>query len=150
MTETREKTVETAKAVETAKVGSNGEESKGEYPNLARVPYNRYSITFWKKSISISALFDSGSEINTIHSTLTQELGLPIRLTNVVTQKIDGTMLNIFEMLVTVFSVIDKANQVRFFEETFLVANVSPEVVFGMPFLTLSDTDVNFSGRKLR
>ena len=44
----------------------------------------------------------------------------------------------------------DKANQVRFFEETFLVANVSPEVVFGMPFLTLSGVDVDFLDRELR
>ena len=39
---------------------------------------------------------------------------------------------------------------VRFFEETFLVANVSPEVVFGMPFLTLTGADVDFLGRELR
>ena len=44
----------------------------------------------------------------------------------------------------------DKVNRVRFFEETFLVANVNPEVVFGIFFLTLSGADVNFLGRKLR
>ena len=53
-------------------------------------------------------------------------------------------------MVVAAFSVVDKANRVRFFEETFLVANVSPEVVFGMPFLTLSNADVDFSSRDLR
>ena len=53
-------------------------------------------------------------------------------------------------MVVIVFSVINKANRVRFFENTFLVANISPEVVLGMPFLTLSGTDVNFLGRELR
>ena len=35
------------------------------------------------------------------------------------------------------------------FEETFLVANVSPDMVFGMLFLTLSGADVNFLKRKL-
>ena len=44
----------------------------------------------------------------------------------------------------------NKANRVRFFEETFLLANVSPEVVFGMLFLTLREVDVDFSGRELR
>ena len=53
-------------------------------------------------------------------------------------------------MVVAAFLVVDKANRVRFFEETFLVANVSPEVVLGMPFLTLSGADVDFSGRELR
>ena len=44
----------------------------------------------------------------------------------------------------------NKANRVKFFEETFLVANVSPEEVLGMPFLVLSGADIDFSGRKLR
>ena len=79
-------------------------------------------------------------------------------------------MLDTYGMVVAAFSVKDKANRVRFFEETFLVANVSPEVVLGMPFLeetflvanvspevvlgmpflTLSGADVDFSGRELR
>ena len=53
-------------------------------------------------------------------------------------------------MVVAAFSVENKANQVRFFEETFLVANVSSEVVLGMLFLILSGTDIDFLGRKLR
>ena len=48
--------------------GKNDEESKDGYPeNLAQVLYIRYPITFWKKSVPMSALFDSSSEINTIH-----------------------------------------------------------------------------------
>ena len=53
-------------------------------------------------------------------------------------------------MVVVAFLVVDKANRVRFFEETFLVANVSPEVVLRMLFLTLSGADIDFSGWKLR
>ena len=53
-------------------------------------------------------------------------------------------------MVVAVFSVVDKANQVNFFEETFLVANVSLEVVFVMSFLILSGTDIDFLDRELR
>ena len=49
-------------------------------------------------------------------------------------------------MVVAAFLMVDKVNRVKFFEETFLIANVSPEVVFEMPFLTLSGTDVDFSG----
>ena len=44
----------------------------------------------------------------------------------------------------------DKANQERFFEVIFLVANVSPEVVFGMLFFTLSGANVDFLGRELQ
>ena len=78
------------------------------------------------------------------------QLSLPIRSTDIGVQNIDGTTLDTHEIVVAVFSVVDKANRVRFFEETFLVANVSPDVVFGMPFLTLSGADVDFSGRELR
>ena len=98
----------------------------------------------------VLALLDSGSEVNAIHPTFAQELGLPIRTTDIGAQKIDGTMLDTFGMMVVAFLVTDKANRVKFFKKTFLVANVSPEVVLGMPFLTLSGADVDFSGRELR
>ena len=45
---------------------------------------------------------------------------------------------------------MDKANRVRFFEETFLVANVSPKVVLEMLFLTLSVVNNDFLDWKLR
>ena len=156
VTGTREEVVEAAEsvgttdAVETAKVGKDDEESKGEYPNLAQVLCIRYPITFRKKSVSMLALLDSGSEVNIIHPTLTRNLGLPIRPTDVRAQKIDSTMLDTFGMIVSAFSVMDKANRVRFFEKTFLVTNVSLKVVLGMPFLTLSSTDVNFLGWEFR
>ena len=52
-------------------------------------------------------------------------------------------------MIVAAFSVVDKANEVKFFEETFLVANVSLKIVLGMPFLILSSANIDFSGREL-
>ena len=126
------------------------EEGVGENlrANLARVLCIRYLINFGKKSVS--ALLDSGGEVNAVHPAFTKELGLSIRLTDMGAQKIDGTMLKTYGMVVIAFLVEDKANQVRFFEETFLVANVSPEVVFGMLFLTLSGANVDFLGRELR
>ena len=153
VTETREEAVteavEIAKTVESTKFGKDGAESKGEYPNLARVPCIWYPITFQKKSVSILALLDSGNEVNAIYLALAQKLELPVRPTDVGTQKIDGTMLDNFGIVVKAFSVTGKASQVKFFEETFLVANVSLEIVLGMPFLTLSDADIDFLGRKL-
>ena len=149
MTGTRAETVETAEAIGTAEVNEDGNESEGECPNLARVPCIRYPIIFRKNSVPVLALLDSGSEVNAIHPTFAQELGLPIRTTDIGAQKIDGTMLDTFGMMVVAFLVTDKANRVKFFKKTFLVANVSPEVVLGMPFFTLSGADVNFSGQEL-
>ena len=59
-------------------------------------------------------------------------------------------MLNTYEMIIAAFLVVDKANRVRFFEKTFLMANISPEVVFVMPFLTLSSVNIDFSDWELR
>ena len=126
------------------------EEAVGENPksNFIQVPCIRYPINFKKKSMLV--LFDSGSKVNAIHLIFAKELGLFIRPTEIRAQKIDGTMLNIFEMVVAAFSVMDKANQIRLFEKTFLVANVSPKIVLGMPFLTLSGADIDFLRRELR
>ena len=119
--------------------------------DLKCVPYIYYPVQFKNTNeAQVQALIDSGSEVNAIHPTFAKQLGLPIRPTDVEAQKIVGTTLDTYEIVVAAFSVEDKANQVRFFEETFLVANVSPEVVFRMPFLTMSNADVDFSGRKLR
>ena len=51
--------------------------------------------------------------------------------------------------MVAAFSVTDQADRVRFFKETFLVANVSPDVVLGMPFLTLNSVDIDFPKKEL-
>ena len=114
---------------------------------LKSVPYIYYPVQFKNTDKApVQVLIDSGSKVNTIHLCFVKQLGLPIRLTDVRAQKIDGTMLDTHGMLVAAFSVVDKANQVRFFEETFLVTNISPKRVLGMFFLTLSGTDVDFSG----
>ena len=98
----------------------------------------------------VSAFLDSGSEVNVMHPTFAKRLGLGMQTTNVGAQKIDGTTLEIYGMVVAAFSVTDQADRIRFFEETFLIANVSPDVVFGMPFLTMSGADVDLSKRELR
>ena len=58
-------------------------------------------------------------------------------------------MLDIYEMVIAAFSMTDKANEVWFFEETFLVPNVSLEIVLKMLFLTLSGIDIDFLGWEL-
>ena len=126
------------------------EEAIGENlgSNLVRVPYIHYPINFGKKSVS--ALVNSGSEFNAVYPAFAKKLGLLIRPTNVGAQKIDGAAWETYWMVVAAFSVEDKANRERFFEETFLMANVSPEVVFEILFLILSGADVDFLGWELR
>ncbi len=52
-------------------------------------------------------------------------------------------------MVVSTFSMLDKDGRERFFEESFLLADVKPEIVLGMPFLTMSNGDVDFQARNL-
>ena len=153
VTGTKEGAVKTVEAIEIVGAGKNSKKSKGGEnlrSNLARVPCIWYFMTFWKKFVSILALLDSGNKVNTIHPAFAKKLGFPIRPTDVGLQKIDGTTMDTFKIVVTAFSVTNKANQVRFFEEIFLVANVSLEVVFEMFFFTLNDIDINILGRELR
>lgn len=52
-------------------------------------------------------------------------------------------------MVVVAFLMIEKVNQVRFFEEILLMANLSSKIVFKMLFLTLNNTNINFLDWKL-
>ena len=99
---------------------------------------------------SVSALLDSDSEVNVMHPAFLERLGFVVRDTNFGAQKIDGTTLETYGMVVAAFSVTDQADRVRLFEKTFLVANVSPDVVLGMPFFTLSGTNIDFPKKELR
>ena len=58
-------------------------------------------------------------------------------------------MLDTNKMVVIAFLMIDKANRVRFFEETFLIANISPEIVHEILFFNLSNANIDFLDWKL-
>ncbi len=53
-------------------------------------------------------------------------------------------------MVVSTFSVSNKDGRERFFKESFLLADVSPDVVFRMPFLTINNADIDFQARDLQ
>ena len=53
-------------------------------------------------------------------------------------------------MVVITFSMLDKNVREIFFEESFLLADVKPEIVLGMPFLTISNADIDFQARNLQ
>ena len=123
---------------------------------LERVTYIQYLIVFLggvtqDSSVlnPILALFDSSSEDNAMHPAFAKRLDLVMQTTNVSAKKINGTTFKTYEMVVAVFSMTNQANKVRFFEKTFLVANVSLDVVFKMSFLILNDADVDFLKKKL-
>ena len=73
-----------------------------------------------------------------------KRLGLKTRKTNVGAQKIDGSALETFGIVIADFQVEDKGDRPRFFQKTFLVANTKFEMVLGMPFLKISNADIAF------
>ena len=79
----------------------------------------------------------------------TCKLGFKILKTNIGAQKINGSALEIFEMVIADFQVKNKANRLRFFQEIFLVANTKFEVILGMPFLKINNAHVSFSKKTL-
>ena len=84
-----------------------------------------------------------------MHPAYVEKLGFVVQIINISAKKINGTIFEIYEMMVTAFLVTDQADKVRFFEKTFLVANFSPNVVLGIFFLILSGADVDFLKREL-
>ena len=52
-------------------------------------------------------------------------------------------------MVLAGFSVQDKLGKVWFFEETFLLANISIEIVLQMLFLIFLDANIQFVDKKL-
>ena len=68
---------------------------------------------------------------------------------NIQDQKIDGTTLETYEMVVFIFFLSDKDDRKWFFKENFLLADVKPDTVLGMPFLTMINADINFQPQNL-
>ena len=89
-------------------------------------------------------MLDSGSKVNAMSPAYTKRLGLKTWKTNVGAQKIDASALEIFGMVIADFQMEDKGGRPRFFQETFLVADIKFEVVLGMSFLKISNADVAF------
>ena len=95
------------------------------------------------------ALIDSGGKVNIMHPAYATKLGLRARKIDISAQKIDGSHMDTFGMVIVDCSVKDKLGTVRFFSKTFLLANIGLEVVLVMLFLTLSKADIWFAERVL-
>ena len=53
-------------------------------------------------------------------------------------------------MVVSTFSELDKDNKERFFEEGFLLADVKPDVMLEMLFLTISNINIDFQAQNFQ
>ena len=111
------------------------------------MPCIQYPVQFQEKQVKV--LLNSGNEVNAINPNFAQKLGLKVWKTNVRVQKIDGSTLEIFGMVIADFQVEDKTNRPRFFQKTFLVADAKFKVILGISFLKISNADMSFDKKTL-
>ena len=117
---------------------------------LDQVSYICYLVQFQKdKSKDILALLDFRSKGNAMTPAYAAQLGLKVRKTNTGTQKFDRCSLATYGMVIATFQAFDKVGCFWFFQETFLVANISMEVILGMLFRTFNNAVIQFAEKKL-
>lgn len=116
---------------------------------LERVLCIYHLLCFQKDLRKTKALIDLDSKVNVMILAYTVELGLKIRKTDIGAQKIDGSIFDIFRMVLTNFHVKNKLDKTWFFQKTFLIANTTLEVMLGMLFLKFNNADVQFIEQEL-
>ena len=95
---------------------------------LDKVPCICYPVQFCKdKGKDILALLDSRSKVNVMTPAYAAYLCLKVRVINVGVRKIDGSSLATYGIVIAAFQVVNKLNCSQFFQETFLLANISLE-----------------------
>ena len=105
---------------------------------LNRISCICYLAQFRKdKGKDVLALLDSGSEVNAMTLAYAIYLGLKMRVTNIGLQKINKSSAAIYGIVIAAFQVVNKLGRSRFFEETFLPAVMSIEVILDMLLLIL-------------
>ena len=116
------------------------EASKEDDIILDRIPCIHYPIQFKKNKVW--ALINSSSKVNAMTSAYASKLGLRVCRTNIGAQKIDGSTFKTFKMVLANFQVEHKLRRAWFFQKTFLLTDISVEVVLKMLFLTFSNVDI--------
>ena len=53
-------------------------------------------------------------------------------------------------MVVSIFFILDKNGKKKFFEKSFLLADINLHIVLKILFLTISNTDVDFQAQNLQ
>lgn len=72
----------------------------------------------------------------------TTNLGLKIWSTNIAVQKINGSTLEIFEMVLPSFQIENKLDKIGFFQKIFLLIATSINIVLEIFFLIFSNVNI--------
>lgn len=78
-------------------------------------------------------------------SNFTEKLGFCFRKTDVSTEKIDGNRLEILGIVIALFYVDRKKGKSRFFEENFLLVDISINIAIKILFFTLNNIEFDYN-----
>ena len=113
------------------------------------ISYIYYLVQFRKDKSMIQALINSGCKVNAMTPAHITKLSFKVWRINVGAEKIDGSLLAIYRMVIAAFQALYKLGRACFFQESFLLSDTSMEVILGMPFLTFSNADIQFAEKEL-
>ena len=82
---------------------------------LKKISCIDYPVVFQEDQKQIRVLLNSGSKVNTMSPIYIKKLGLKTWKTNIGAQKIDGSILKTFKIVITDFQVENKVGRLRFF-----------------------------------
>ena len=80
---------------------------------VVKMPYIYYPVRFQEEQVK--TLLDNSREVNTMNPNFARKLDFKVWKTNVEAQKIDGSVLEIFGIIIANFQIEDKVNKPRFF-----------------------------------
>ena len=118
--------------------------------DLETVKCITWNMKLNKGNEEVLALLDSGSEANLISRGYASQLPLKIMDTSWGLATINKQQISTQGMVIAGFEITDSLNHTRYFEETFLIADIPQPVILGMPFLKLGDSDVSWMERTMQ
>lgn len=116
---------------------------------LKYVPYIYHLMQFKKNQAKVQTLINSGSEINAMTLAYVAKLGFKISKSNIKVQKINSSLFKTFKIVLTSFQKKDKLGNAQFFEEMFLVAKTSIEIILCIFFLIFYNAIILFIEQEL-
>ncbi len=102
------------------------------------------------KTKTFSALADSGAEVNIINRATARRMGLPVLNTNIGLSAIHGEAVKTYGMHYIEFQQEDEQGQVRYFQDTFLAADIDTRMILGMPWLTMANPNIDWVKKSFR
>lgn len=93
----------------------------------------------------VESFIDSANKINAMMLEFAAKLAFIHRTTNIGAQNIDGSIVEIYNIVLARFQHQDSFKKIRFFEKTFLLANISMEIVLGKFFSSFYNANFQFS-----